>query len=378
MAGEDSQDKTNPTVGGGLLPVLYLLMGTGFIPPLRLSQGPVLHQHGDVKCKVGVASHTEDMAVSRMRFVFTPSANTHFTYIDLAKCLSIQERKLHRQFRTYTVLGGLLQDSNNDTTVRFNTAPNTWVTRTALRRGFKLWSKMNRQAMEGAPGMVRPKYHDWKVYLNAHHQGGAGNLVPADAAGDTIDAGEWEYSKYVSEDPDLGAFVSSGAADPTQADIDADQFYAHIVGEHVTGPGYGAAGGDNWTSVGLIRSWVDSRPEPQASQPLINSQAELARDPLVNLFDEADVVDEVLENLEAHNDAAPYDHDEPFGFRLGLVGNANNLQRQSMASTSAANPIVPFSGFQAINGLVQVHTTQPGALGELTLLLDVDTQGVKV
>ena len=353
-------------------------MGTGFIPPLRLSQTPVLLEQCSEKSKVGVASHTVDMAVSRMRFVFTPSSGSAFNYIDLAQALSIQERKLHRQFRSYTVLGGLLQDSNNDTTVRFNTAPNTWVTRTALRRGFKLWMKMNRQAMEGMPGVVRPKYHDWKVYLNQHMQQGGGVLVPMDAGGNTIDVGEWEYSRYVSEDPDQGAFVQSGMADPTQADVNPDQFVAHIVGEHITGSGYGAAGGDNYTSVGLIRSWVDSRPQPQNQQPLINTVAELAYDPLTNLFDEGDTVDEVLENLDAHNDEAPYDHDEPFGMRLGLTGNADNLQRQSMATSSVANPIVPFNGFMAINGLIQVHTTQPGELGELTLLLDVDTQGVKV
>lgn len=320
------------------------------------------------------------MPVSRLRFEFTPAATTdRFVYIDLAKCLSIQERRLHRQFRHYTVLGGLVQDSNNGTTLRMNTAPNTWVTETALRRGFKLWTKMNRQSMEGMPGAIRPKYHDWKVYLNAHHQGGAGNLVPADAGGNTIDAGEWEYSRYVSEDPDLGALVASGAADPAGADMNPDQFYAHIVGDHVAGPGSGAPGGDNWTSIGLIRSWVDSRPQPQNTQPLINTVAELVQDPLVNLFDEGDGVDEVLENIAAHNDEAPYDHDEPFGYRLGLTGNADNLQRQSMAATSTANPIVPISGFSAPCGLIQVHTTQTsGSPGAITLLLDVETRGVKV
>lgn len=320
------------------------------------------------------------MPISRMRFEFTPaSTGDRFTYIDLAQCLSVQERRLHRQFRHYTVLGGLVQDSNNGTTVRFNTAPNTWVTETALRRGFKLWQKMNRQSMEGMPGAVMPKYHDWKVYLNAHHQSGGGTLVPADAGGNTIDIGEWAYSKYVSEDPDLGALVASGMANPNVGDMDPDQFYAHIVGDHVAGPGAGAPSGDNWTSIGLIKSWVDSRPQPQNSQPLINTQAELAGDPLVNLFDEGDTVDEVLENLDVTNDEAPYDHDEPFGHRLGLTGNADNLQRQSMASVSTANPIVPFSGFSAPCGLIQVHTTQTsGSPGAVTLLLDVETRGVKV
>jgi len=320
------------------------------------------------------------MTVSRLRFEFTPaSTGDRMSYIDLAQCLSVQERRLHRQFRHYTVLGGLVQDSNNGTTVRFNTAPVTWVTNTALRRGFKLWSKMIRQSMEGMPGTVKPKYHDYKVYLNAHHQSGAGQLIPVDAGGNNIDVGEWLYSKYVSEDPDLGALVASGLANPNNADMDPDQFYAHIVGDHVTGPGSGAGGGDNWTSIGLIKSWVDSRPQPQNSQPLINTQAELAGDPLVNLFDEGDSVDEVLENLDVTNDEPPYDADEPFGHRLGLVGNADNLQRQAMCAVSTANPIVPFNGFVAPCGLIQIHTTQTSVdPGAVTILLDVDTRGVKV
>lgn len=318
------------------------------------------------------------MGVTRLRFSFTPAdAGDRMSYIDLAQCLSIQERKLHRQFRHYTVLGGLLQDSNNGTYLRINTAPVSWVTNVALRRGFRLWTKMNRQAMEGQPGQVRPKYHDWKVYLNEHHQQGAGQLIPQDAGGNGLVTGEWLYSKYVSEDPDQGALVASGLANPNNANMAPDQFYAHIVGPHIAGPGAATSSGDNWTSVGLIESWRDSRPQPDPDSPDINTQAELIGDPLANLFDEGDTVDEVLQNLDITNDEPPYGQDDVFGARDGVSGNLANLQRQAMAMVSSANPIVPFNGFVAPCGLIQIHTTQ-ATVGELTLLLDVDTQGVKV
>ena len=66
-----------------------------------------------------------------------------------------------------------------------NVAPDTWVTRTALRRGQRLWNKMIKEATEAAPGLVKAKYTDYKVYLN--------NSIPP---------GEWNYSEYHSEDID--------------------------------------------------------------------------------------------------------------------------------------------------------------------------------
>lgn len=323
------------------------------------------------------------MTVSRLRFYLSPEASgTHFYYLDLASALSIQERKLHRQMNIRTVHGGLLKDSNQNATVHLNTVPMTWPVRTAIRRGFKLWTKMNRQAMEGMPGTIRPKYHDFKVFMNQAHQqwfvaNGRMGEHPDDAATNSLLNGEWLPSKYVTEDPDVGALVAAGLANPTNAGSDPDQFYAHIVGPHMTGPGYGQAGGDNYTSVGLLQSWLDTRPQQDDdNEPNIQSQAELAFDPLANLFDEGDVVDELLENLESINDQAPYDADEPFGARA-LTNAQDNLQLQAFASCSNANPIVPVAGFQAIMGLVQVRLDVTGS-GGVDLLLDVDTQGVRV
>lgn len=318
-----------------------------------------------------------------MRFYLTPqSVGTHYYYLDLASALSIQERKLHRQMSIRTVHGGLVKDTNQNAIVHLNTLPNTWAVRTAIRRGFKLWTKMNRQAMEGMPGAIRPKYHDWKVFMHQNHYQWwlANNRMgehPRDAAASTVLNGEWLPAKYVTEDPDLGALVASGLANPNAADINPDQFYAHVVGPHLAGPGNGAPGGDNWTSVGLLKSWLDTRPQQDDdNEPNIQTQAELAFDPLANLFDEGDTADELLENLESINDQAPYDSDEPFGGR-NIVSDQDNLQLQSFAVCSSSNPVVPLAGFQALMGLVQVRLTVTDA-GAVDLLLDVDTQGVRV
>ncbi len=82
------------------------------------------------------------MAVSRLRFVFK-DAGTY--YIDLARALSLQERRMHRQKLIYTVYGGQMAShtsaSDGIETVKINTIPNTWPMKTAINRGFRLWKK---------------------------------------------------------------------------------------------------------------------------------------------------------------------------------------------------------------------------------------------
>jgi hypothetical protein len=277
-----------------------------------------------------------------------------YAYIDLAKEMSKVQRKLVRQGQNFVVHGGLLQDSNNEYTVRFNTAPQAWVVGTALRRARKLWELQYRQIMsEGGVGAVKPKYWDWKVYLNNAMR--TGTILDAkDADGTAYAAGEWRYSQFASEDVDW--------ADPatlSQANRNADEFTAHICGDHA-----GASG--NWESIGIIESWKDSRPQPDSDEP--DTPASVQTDPLVNLFDEADADDERLEHLQTYNDEAPYDENDVPG------DGQTHLERMAMAACSTSNPIVSFGGFIAPHGLIQVHATR-ASTGNVTILMDVEAVG---
>jgi hypothetical protein len=95
---------------------------------------------------------------------------------------------------------------------------------------------------------------------------------------------------------------------------------------------------------------------------------------LNNLFDAGDVQDDRLLILASEGDAAPYDEDTMFG-NAAAAGASNNLQRVSSSQTSAANPIAPVMGFQAICGLVQIVVSGTDTAGEI--VLDVETNGVK-
>lgn len=307
------------------------------------------------------------MAISRQRYIFKDLApGDHTFYIDLAKSLSLQERKLFRQMREYQVMGGLLKDSNQDAVVRCNVAPDTWQTRAAIRRGFAQWNLMIKEGMEGlGKGVFKPKYLDYKVFLNQGH--GTSPMVPADAAGNYLTGGEWTYSTYHTEDVDWANYLA------WTTNRDTDSFQPMIVGPHLPGPG----SGDHWTRISLLKSWIDTRAQPDTSgSPVTSFNART--DPLANLFDEADAADEIIEMLTDDNDRTPYDEDTVFGIQQPYAAH-NNLQRVAFAATQAgAGQVSALNGFSALCGLVQVHITVANVTGDVELILDVNTKGMKI
>jgi hypothetical protein len=226
---------------------------------------------------------------------------------------------------------------------------------------------MNKEGTEGMmKGLKKAKYHDFKVYLNDVMGSG---MIPVDAAGNQIPFQTWEYSQYHSEDID---WTNPNLL--TSANRQADSFNAMLVGGSHSGTSA------NWDRVSLIRSWFDSRGEPDTNNPDFDTAAVIA-DPLVNLFDEADAADEVIDSLANDNDRPPYDEDSHFGASAGFpLGANNNLQRVAMGATQAgAGQISALNGFFAICGLVEVHITQQaGNPGQVELLLDVSTKGEKI
>lgn len=307
------------------------------------------------------------MAISRQRYLFTDLApGDHTFYIDLAKSLSMQERKLFRQMREYTVRGGLLKDSNQDAVVRVNVAPDTWQTRAAIRRGFRQWNEMIKHGMEGlGPGQQKPKYLDFKVFLN--QQMTTVTRMPVDAAGNTLTNGEWTYSTFHTEDVDWANYAA------WSTNRDTDSFQPMIVGPHLAGPG----SGDHWTRIGLIRSWIDTRANPDTTGMPVLPDAAIS-DPLANLFDEADAADEIIDMIQDDNDRTPYPETSCFGIHEPYAVHAN-LQRVGFAATQAgAGQVAALNGFSALCGLVQVHFTVSNETGDVELILDVDMKGAKI
>lgn len=290
------------------------------------------------------------MAVSRLRF---KSSGTGTKYIDLAKALSLQERRMHRQKMIYTVYGGYYVDSNGSR-IDLNVAPLNWVSKLAVNRAFKMWKKMTSMTLKNAGATSKSRYRDFKVLLNQNM--GATPLTPLDSGDNELynNSPEWDYTTLTTDDPE-----GPGGVTP-------DAFELHIVGPNTAGAG----APDNWARVGMIQSWFDSRPLPEDTQP--NDIPNIA-DPLMNLFDSSDVMDDRLTIINSEGDAAPYDEDVTFG-NAATYASDHNLQRVSTAFTTSSNPVVPIHGFQALCGLIQLEFagSDPGAY---ELVLDVETKG---
>ena len=318
-----------------------------------------------ILCRIRInttCGKTALMAVSRMRFTF--SSNGTY-YIDLAKALSLQERRLHRQKQIFTVLGGYMKDQDGST-AHFNTAPMTWPVKRSVNRGFRMWKKMIAQTLGQTDGVQSGKWNDYKVFLD--NQMGASPKAPVDASGQAIAPGEWDYSTITSADP------SETAAGTTLA---PDAFELAIVGPH-SGSAQNEGNVGGYTRVSLIQSWVDSRGLPVSilGDPVQGTTENdaIKADPLNNLFDSGDVDDDRLQIIQTEGDMPPYSTEDMFGCSAS-AGNSNNLQRVSSVQTSGSNPIAMVMGFQALCGLVQVVVS--GSSSNMELVLDVDTQGVK-
>jgi len=288
------------------------------------------------------------MAVQRLRFYGNgDSGQTGQLFIDLSKALSVTNRKLHRQKQIYTVYGGYYVDSDGSR-IDINVAPNTWVTKRAINRGFKLWRKSISDTLSNTDGMQSGKYSDFKLKLN--NAMGDSTLMPVDAANQAIPTGEWDYSTLVSEN-----------------EGQPDNFDMHIVGPHS-----GTTG--SMARVGLMKSWLDSRPLP-VSEDQPNRTPNARSDPLSNLNDTSGAYDARLDMLSEEGDKRPYDEDTFWGYYSdGVSGGENNLQRVSTAVTVADSiAVTPIHGFEAICGLVQIKV---GATTSWELVLDVETEGV--
>jgi hypothetical protein len=217
-------------------------------------------------------------------------------FIDIAKALSAVNRKFYRQGVYYHV--NSIEIYNNETgVIDIHTLPDTWVTKNAWNRGFQLFQKMNALTDPPLSGGLRPKYHDFKVFMNSRHFQG-GSLQPSlhdiNNSATEVDNDEWLYSRFVSADDD---------GDSTQ---EADDFYVHMLGQH-------AGTNGNWESVGLIKSYAESRRTVPSTDQQDNNVTEY--DPLLNVFDMSseEQMNDIIQNLNTDNDAPPYNQNNYVG-----------------------------------------------------------------
>ena len=265
----------------------------------------------------------------------TPGTETsHF--VDLAKDLSAVNRRLYRQGRKYHIRRVSIVSSNTNVLnpgqtagrISVSTCPESWVSQKAWERGMKVWMTKNKEASRLLGNDISSTWSDFKVYLSDDHRTGT-VLSPVDNGNNAVNAGEWTYSKIVTPDG-------------TTSD---DTFELHLLGDHI-----GSAGGR--ASVGLIKSYGESRATVDIDQPNINT--DVYNDPLVNAMDDGTDVDETLANLADDNDAAPYQ-------TVNYPGDNGNMPKPLVIyeTTLGTDGRATFGGFTAMCGLLEIEATSP-------------------
>jgi hypothetical protein len=260
--------------------------------------------------------------VLRLSFEGTGNATR---FIDIARALSIINRKFYRQ-GVYYYVNSIELYNNEDAFVDIHTLPDNWVTKNSWNKAFGKFQTMN--SLVDTP---RPAYHDFKVRMSNLHT--EANTMDPELFGINSDfrsyaPDEWDYSRLTTQKSDGG---------------DADMFTIHMLGPHV-----GAEG--NWQSLGAIRGYQMSRGRPPTGgSPNVPFDNNL--DPFNNMFDMSSdhALDDIQTALEQDNDETPYDHDSYIG---ELENSMQHVAR--LATSVTTGRVAKASGFCAPMGLICV------------------------
>lgn len=224
-------------------------------------------------------------AVTRLWFHIRPANTTN--YIDLSLAASAVNRRFYRQGTTWAVAGMALHTTSATGQVTVSKVPDTWVSKNSHTKAKSLWMKSQDQVLDNDES-VASKYRDFKVYLDGNMVGAtvqpvspapAGDgviMLPIDRQNQVCKIGEWEYSTI--QIPSDG-----GANPPTEITL-------HMVGDDVG------------NSKAIIHGYAESRSRPFRNDPNIPSQSGWMND----VFDVADNLDEIRQDLETQNDQPPY------------------------------------------------------------------------
>lgn len=299
-----------------------------------------------------------------LRFEFSAPLSLATHTIDLGREMSNVLRTHVPQGQMFRINAAQLQDSNNAAQVTLGAMLATSAHRAAYRRGRRMWWDMVERASVGI-GNIHGEWLDFRTYLDpGHAQGSASLLTAATHDGSAWPSGTWEYSTYHTADPD------GTAPSFTTVNRNVDSYVPTLLGNHQAGGG----AGDTWESIGLVRSWIDTRPVPFDSPQNVPVAANT--DPLANLFDYGDAADEIIQDLEQVGDAPPW-NGNPLGFNAVEHQRLCVLQATNEAPTPEAWDSV--STTQVPCGLLNLRVLATGPeAGIASLMLDVTATGSNV
>jgi len=278
----------------------------------------------------GSRSSKMSPAVTRMWFHLKPQNN--FNYIDLSLAASVANRRFYRQGTNWAVAGMTLHTPKG-TLGKFTVSkvPDTWICQNAHTKAKSLWMKSQNQVLENDPS-VAGRFRDFKVYLDklmttstiqATSTNPAANntiMLPVSDKNSVGRVGEWEYSTIQLPDPTGG--------NPTEIKM-------YMVGADST----------DTDDKSIVVGYANSRSRPVKHDPNIPSESGWMND----VFDVADNLDEIRDDLSTQNDVPPY--------RVGDRNDPLSSQDNEFYPAGEFNMVGP-----AIHSIVQVTGTTIGGM----------------
>ncbi len=226
------------------------------------------------------------------RLWFHVNSRNATNYVDLSLAASAVNRRFYRQGTNWAVAGMELHTfgtggANPSGSFTISKVPDTWVAQNAHTKAKSLWMKSQDQVLDEMPS-IKAKYRDYKVFLDSNmvsstiqpfstDAAGDGEiLIPVDKVNKTHAIGEWVYSTI--QLPNDG-----GSTPPTEITM-------HMVGD------------DSGDSRGIIHGYACSRSRPQLFEPNVPSEEGWMNE----VFDVAELNEEIREDVVENNDKAPY------------------------------------------------------------------------
>lgn len=249
------------------------------------------------------------------------------SYVDIAKDLSMVNRRLYRQGYAYAIqeIQVALMPGMKVTDVwqgAFSVIPNSYIAHNAWKKAFHTWKDMQDEYMDGMGERLKGKWADFKIYLDDSHAGGT-TLTPVAGDGGAYSTGEWIYSNFVYDD-------AGTTRSPT----------IHMIGTSTDD-----------SAIGLIEAYGDSR-NYVISGP--GNPSEMATGFYAQFHGVGDIDDELGNDLRDDNDLPPYDQDD----YPGGHSNADTAQLVRLAAVSASESISLVPGFVAPCGLIRISTNE--------------------
>ncbi|AXH79275.1 MAG: putative capsid protein [Circular genetic element sp.] len=278
------------------------------------------------------------------------------TYIDLAQCKSVVNRRFYRQGMNYAIAGFRIGYAGSRTTpidIAIETLPTTWPVGASWHKFFAAWQHQQNEALEaiGEGGIEsKAKWNDFKIFFDSGHKV-LGNTTPVTPGGFLTDAGagrgqypwtlgEWDYSQIVTPETD-------GDAHEWNLCMLGDDFDAQAV-------------------KAMIKHYSLSRNYPQSPDPLTPELqgSVLSLMTMVPPAAQSNVVD----NAHDTNDELPYNQINYPGM-ITTTGMSGQLHREITMIPTATSQYTNVAGCLAPCGLLKIsHNAASGeSAGNLVL-----------